>query len=77
MGKKDVHTTPNPAGKGWVNQVGGKVVSNHRTQENAAVRGREIARENQSEHAIHRTDGTIGKKNSYGGDTNRAKDKNR
>ncbi len=77
MSKKDVHTTPNPEGKGWVNQVGGEVVSRHRTQENAADKGRDIARQNESEHAIHRRDGTIGRKNSYGGDPNPPKDKNR
>jgi hypothetical protein len=77
MGKKDVHTTPNPGGKGWVNQVGGEVVSRHRTQENAVDRGREIARENRSEHAVHRRDGTIGRKNSYGNDPNPPRDKNR
>ena len=64
MSKKDVHSVPNPAGKGWVNKVGGEVASRHRTQENAAERGREIARENHSEHAIHRRDGTIGTKNT-------------
>lgn len=77
MSKKDVHTTPNPEGKGWVNKVGGEVVSRHRTQENAADRGRDIARQNEAEHAIHRRDGTIGRKNSYGNDTNPPKDKNR
>ena len=77
MSKKDVHTVPNPSGKGWVNKVGGEVTSRHRTQENAADRGREIARENRSEHAIHRRDGTIGEKNSYGNDPNPPRDKNR
>lgn len=77
MSKKNVHTTPNPSGKGWVNQVGGKVMSQHRTQENAAARGRSIAKQNESEHAIHRRDGTIGTKNSYGNDPHPPKDKNR
>jgi hypothetical protein len=44
--------------KRLVNKVGGDVASRHRTQENAAERGREIARQNHSEHAIHRRDGT-------------------
>lgn len=77
MGKKDVHTVPNPAGKGWVNKVGGEVESRHRTKENAVERGREIARENRSEHAIHNKDGQIGRKNSYGNDPNPPRDKNR
>lgn len=77
MGKKDVHTVRNSEGKGWVNKVGGEVVSGHRTQEIAVVKGRDIARKNQSEHAIHRRDGTIGRKNSYGNDSNPPRDKNR
>ena len=77
MRRKDVHTVPNRDGKGWVNKVGGEVASHHRTQENAAERGREIARQNHSEHSIHRRDGTIGEKNSYGHDPNPPRDKNR
>jgi uncharacterized protein DUF2188 len=77
VSKKAVHTVPNSAGKGWVNKVGGEVVSRHRTQDNAANKGRAIARQNQSEHAIHRSDGTIGRKNSYGPDPNPPRDKNR
>lgn len=77
MAKRDVHTVPNPVGKGWVNKVSGEVVSKHRTQENARVTGRDIAKGNRSEHSIHRRDGTIGEKNSYGGDPNPPKDENR
>jgi hypothetical protein len=77
MSKKSVHTTPNRDGKGWVNQVGGEIVSRHRTQENAAERGRAIAQQRETEHAIHRRDGTIGEKNSYGNDPNPPRDKNR
>jgi hypothetical protein len=77
MKRKDVHTTPNPNGKGWVNKVGGVVETKHRTQDSAAKVGRSIAIKNESEHSIHRTDGTIGRKNSYGPDANPPKDKNR
>lgn len=73
--KKDVHTTPNPNGEGWVNQVGGEVVSHHHKKDTAVERGREIARENHSEHVIHRQDGTIGEKNSYGNDPFPPRDK--
>lgn len=75
MGKKDVHTVPNATGSGWVNKVNGEVVSRHRTQGNAADRGREIAREQRSEHVIHRPDGIIREKNSYGNDPLPPKDK--
>lgn len=69
-----VHTTPNPAGAGWVNQVDGQVVSRHRTQTTAAERGREIARGGQAEHVIHRPDGRIRDSNSYGNDPNPPRD---
>jgi hypothetical protein len=75
--KGEVHTTPNPEGSGWVNQVNGHVVSTHRLKERAVERGREIAQDRQTEHAIHNTDGQIGRKNSYGGDPNPPRDKNR
>jgi hypothetical protein len=75
--KKTVHTVPNPDGKGWVNKYGGDEVSRHRTKDNAVDRGRDIARNRQTEHSIHNTDGKIGRKNSYGPDTNPPKDKNR
>jgi hypothetical protein len=75
--KKPVHTVPSSSGKGWENKVGGKVESRHRTKENAAERGRDIARERGVEHTIHKKDGTISEKNSYGNDPNPPKDKNR
>ena len=68
--KKDVHTVPNPNGTGWVNKVGGVPAGTvHRTQATAANVGRTIARLNESEHSIHRRNGTIGEKNSYGPDS--------
>jgi hypothetical protein len=67
--KQDVHTVPSPWGRGWINRVGGVWTGTvHRTQRKARLVGREVARRNESEHAIHRKDGTIGEKNSYGPD---------
>lgn len=63
-----VHTTTNPDGKGWVNQVNGRVTSNHRTKENAEKAGRDQSIDRGAEHVIHRRDGTIGERNSYGND---------
>ena len=77
MAKKSVHTVPNPDGKGWVNKQDGEVISRHRTKENAVDRGRSEARKDRTEHTIHKQDGTISKKNSYGNDPNPPKDKNR
>lgn len=73
--RKDVHTVP--SGNGWANNVGGEVVSNHRLKDNAVERGRDIARQNQSEHLIHNLNGQIGRRNSYGLDPNPPKDGNR
>lgn len=75
--RKNVHTTPNPAGKGWVNQVGGEVVSTHRKKDTAVERGRDIARGAKAEHYVHNKDGKIGRANSYGRDPNPPRDKNR
>ena len=70
MVKKDVHTTPNPNGSGWVNSVGGKPAGvTHRTQQAAVEAGRSIARANATEHSIHGRDGQIREKNSYGSDS--------
>lgn len=66
--KKNVHTVKNSDGKGWVNKVAGEVLSKHRTQEKAIESGRAIARKAQSEHLIHRTDGRIRARNTYGED---------
>ena len=63
-----VHTVPSAAGAGWWNKVNGKVVSKHRTKDNAVIAEREIARRMALEHTIHPTDGTISEKNSYGND---------
>ena len=63
-----VHTVPNPQGAGWCNEVNGKIVSRHRTKELAEAAGRAIASRMRVEHTIHRTDGVITEKNSYGND---------
>ena len=63
-----VHTVPSSAGKGWCNEVDGKVVSKHRYKEDAEAAGRAIARKLEVEHTIHRGDGAITEKNSYGND---------
>jgi hypothetical protein len=78
MSKKhegDVHTVPNKEGAGWVNKVNGEVVSHHHTKENAVDKGASIARGNQSEHFIHKMNGVISEKNSYGNDPHPPKDK--
>jgi hypothetical protein len=63
-----VHTVPRRNGSGWVNSVGGEVVSRHLWQRTAVVRGRRIAMQLGTEHLIHGVDGRIRGKNSYGND---------
>ena len=67
MAKKEVHTVKTPAG--WANKLpGGKVLSNHRKKDTAQAAGRREAIKRKAEHVIHKVDGTIGEKNSYGND---------
>ena len=63
-----VHTVPSANGAGWWNKVYGRVESRHRLKVEAVTAGREIARRLQLEHTIHREDGQISEKNSYGND---------
>ncbi len=71
MNKAEVHTTPNPNGPGWVNESSGIILDNgmvYRLKSAAYKRGREIARENKTEHVTHDRHGVIRSKNSYGND---------
>ena len=64
-----VHTVPARNKDGWWwNEMDGKVVSRHRHKDTAVEAGREIARKLRVEHSIHRGDGEISEKNSYGND---------
>jgi hypothetical protein len=68
MSKKPVHTVPHD--KGWANRREGskRVSRTFETKAEAQSAGRETARREKTEHLIHRRDGTIGQRNSYGGD---------
>ena len=63
-----VHTVPAASGTGWWNKVSGRVASRHGRKAEAVAAGREIARGLRVEHTIHREDGQIAEKNSYGND---------
>ena len=67
---EEVHTVPDARREGWwVNEYRGKVVGRrHRTKEVAVAAGRAIAQKVFAEHVIHRKDGVIKEKNSYGND---------
>ena len=65
---EQVHTVPAHTGDRWWNKVDGRVVSRHGTKQDAVEAGREIAKQLEAEHTIHREDGVITEKNSYGND---------
>lgn len=68
MSKRNVHTVPH--GDGWANRrEGSERVSNTApTKDQAEQVGRDMARNDHVEHLIHRRNGTIGERNSYGND---------
>lgn len=74
MSKRNVHIVP--SGNGWAVKQEGKAgpVSNHRTQGAAEDAGRRVAKISQSELVIHRANGQIRDKDSYGKDPNPPKD---
>jgi hypothetical protein len=63
-----VHTVPAAEKPGWWNKLDGRVLSRHRLKIEAVRAGREMARLLRVEHTIHREDGQISEKNSYGND---------
>ncbi|MGG4143869.1 DUF2188 domain-containing protein [Paenibacillus algorifonticola] len=67
--KKNQHVTPHRDG-GWQVKGAGndRATARTNTQAEAIVRATEIARNQQSEVVIHRVDGQIRDKNSYGND---------
>ena len=74
MAKKNVHVVPN--GNRWAVKPEGEVkpLSTHRTQELATNAGKKVAQQNQSELVIHRPNGQIRDKDSFGNDPCPAKD---
>ena len=68
MATPAIHTVP--AGERWENKRAGEdtVLSQHDTKEAAAAAGRQQAMRDKAEHIIHKQDGTIGERNSYGSD---------
>jgi hypothetical protein len=66
--KPPVHTVPH--GDGWANRREGstRVTKKFATKAEAQAAGRETARRDKTEHLIHKRDGTVGQRNSYGND---------
>ena len=76
MVRKTLHVVPGPNG-GWnVKRGGATRASKHfDTKEAATSWGRELSRKQGSEFVIHKRDGTIERKDSYGKDPYPPKDK--
>ena len=72
---KDQHVVPHDGDWAVRGEGNGKVTSTHDTQADVIDRAREIARNQHSEVVIHRPDGTIRDKDSYGRDPNPPRDK--
>ncbi|AMV35081.1 hypothetical protein VN12_23345 [Pirellula sp. SH-Sr6A] len=68
MVKKNVYVVP--SGNRWAVKTEGtqKPLSNHRPQQAASEAGRKVAQQNQSELVIHRPNGQIRDKDSFGND---------
>jgi hypothetical protein len=73
VAKGDVHTVPH--NDGWANKVEGnsRVSNTAATKAEAQRKGRDMARKAKVEHHIHKRDGTIGARNSYGNDPRSSK----
>ena len=68
MSKEPVFTVSD--GDGWANRRAGskRASKTFPTKADAQAAGRETARREHTEHIIHRKNGTIGARNSYGSD---------
>jgi len=67
MPRKNIHVVPSD--KGWaVKKPGGQTISRHPTQGDAIERGRNIAKREKGELVIHRPNGRIRDRDSYGND---------
>lgn len=66
--KKNIHTVPTE--DGWANrrEGGQRASSTHDTKSDAQAAGRAAAKKDGVEHLVHKKDGSIGERNSYGND---------
>jgi hypothetical protein len=70
----DVHVIHRQDQGKWVVEVeGGRARSSHTTKAEAERAGRDLARKNKSELLIHRRDGKITERNTYGRDPRRSR----
>lgn len=74
MAKKSNHVVPSPSG--WAVKKSGSVRASKTfdTKEGAVSYGRELSKNERTELYIHKKNGMIQNKNSFGNDTNPPKD---
>lgn len=70
MSRKSNHVIPSPKKNGWAVKKSGsaKVSRSFETKAKAVEYGKQISRREKTELYIHRKDGTIQNRNSYGND---------
>jgi hypothetical protein len=75
MARGWIHTVHDANKGNWRNEVeGGQPIrGSFRTKDEAVKAGRTRARRDKTEHVIHKLDGKIGSRNSYGRDDPRKK----
>jgi len=66
----DVHVVYEQADKGWRVEVTGnkRASGRHASKAPAVEQGRKLARRNKSELVVHKQDGKVGERRSYGND---------
>lgn len=74
-GKKNQWVSPRKEGWGVHGEGNTRDTSQHKTQQEAIDRAREIAKNQRSEVIVQRPDGRIRSKDSYGNDPNPPQDK--
>ena len=62
----DVHVSADPGRVCWRVRLGGRTLSNHRTQSSALSAARRVARRHQVDLVTHGRNGRIRSKDSYG-----------
>lgn len=75
MGTPKVHTTFNKAAGNWrnISEGASKPSKVFETKAQAQAAGRQIAINNKVEHLVHKVNGQIGERNSYGNDPRKSK----
>lgn len=75
MGAKNVHTTYNKAADNWrnISEGASKPSKVFDTKAQAQAAGRQIAINNKVEHLVHKVNGQIGARNSYGNDPRKSR----